>query len=74
MPHFLNSTYGNRVLRSVLRFSLKRFTAEALECLQVATEALIIHLFEDSVLVMVNANRKTLMEKDVQLIRRIRGI
>jgi len=53
---------------------MERFTAEALECLQVATEALIIHLFEDSVLVMVNAKRKTLTEKDVHLIRRIRGI
>ena len=53
---------------------MERFTAEALECLQVAAEALIIHLFEDSVLVMVNAKRKTLMEKDVQLIRLFRAL
>lgn len=44
-----------------------------MESLQVASEAMLIHLFEDSVLVMVNAKRVTLMEKDVQLVRRIRG-
>ena len=47
--------------------------AEALEYLQVAAEALITQLFKDSVLVMVNAKRKTLMGKNVQLIRLFRG-
>ena len=60
--------------KSILNFLLKRFTAEAVECLQVAAEALITHLFKDSVLVMVNAKRKTLMEKNVQLIRLFRGL
>ena len=38
-----------------------RFTSEALECLQVASEAMVIQLFEDSVWTMVNAKRLTLM-------------
>ena len=49
------------------------FTAEAMECLQVASEAMIIQLFEDSVLVMVNAKRKTLMVRDMEIVKRIRG-
>ncbi|XP_046645123.1 histone H3-like centromeric protein cnp1 [Daphnia pulicaria] len=50
-----------------------RFTSEALECLQVASEAMVIQLFEDSVWTMVNAKRLTLMVQDIQLVRRIRG-
>lgn len=53
--------------------SYLRFTSEALEALQVASEAMITQLFEDSVLVMVNAKRLTLMVRDLQLVRRIRG-
>ncbi|XP_057375880.1 uncharacterized protein LOC130696779 [Daphnia carinata] len=51
-----------------------RFTAEALECLQTAAEAYVVQLFEDSVLAMIHARRVTLMVRDIQFIRRLRGI
>ncbi|KAI9554548.1 hypothetical protein GHT06_019821 [Daphnia sinensis] len=51
-----------------------RFTAEALECLQTAAEAYVVQLFEDSVLAMIHAKRVTLMVRDIQFIRRLRGI
>lgn len=51
-----------------------RFTGDALESLQVAAEAMLVRLFEDSVLVMVNAKRVTLMERDLDVVRRIRGV
>lgn len=54
-------------------FSLS-FQSEALECLQVAAEAFVIQVFEDSVLAMIHAKRVTLMVRDIQFIRRLRGI
>ena len=51
-----------------------RYTAEALECLQTACEAFIVQLFEDSVLAMIHSKRVTLMVRDIQFIRRLRGI
>lgn len=51
-----------------------RFTADALECLQTAAEAYVVQLFEDSVLAMIHAKRVTLMVRDIQFIRRLRGI
>lgn len=51
-----------------------RFTADALECLQTSAEAFIIQIFEDSVLAMIHAKRVTLMVRDIQFIRRLRGI
>ncbi|KZS17669.1 histone H3-like centromeric protein cnp1 [Daphnia magna] len=53
--------------------STLRFTAEALECLQVAAEAVIVQLFQDSVLTMLNAKRLTLMVRDMQVVRRIQA-
>lgn len=53
---------------------VSRFTADALECLQTASEAFIIQVFEDSVLAMIHAKRVTLMIRDIQFIRRLRGI
>jgi len=50
-----------------------RFTEDAFDCIQTASEAFLIQLFEDSVLAMINAKRVTLMASDMQLIRRIRG-
>ena len=52
---------------------LYRFTRDALECLQTASEAFIVQLFEDSVLAMIHAKRVTLMVRDIQFIRRLRG-
>lgn len=39
-----------------------------------ATEAYAVHLFEDTCLCAVHAGRVTIMTKDLQLARRIRGI
>jgi histone H3 len=49
-----------------------RFTADALAMLQVATEAYLIELFEDSNLAAIHARRQTVQPKDLQLVRRIR--
>ncbi|OMJ20248.1 histone H3-like centromeric protein cnp1 [Smittium culicis] len=51
-----------------------RWNRTALACLQEATEAFLVHLFEDSNLCAIHAKRVTLMQKDMQLARRIRGI
>lgn len=50
-----------------------RFQATALEALQELTEAYIISLFEDTNLSAIHGKRVTIMPKDVQLTRRIRG-
>mmetsp|Transcript_8706 Transcript_8706/g.32119 ORF Transcript_8706/g.32119 Transcript_8706/m.32119 type:complete len:134 (+) Transcript_8706:309-710(+) len=50
-----------------------RFTAESLMALQEATEDFIVHLFEDCNLCAIHAKRVTIMPKDLQLARRIRG-
>ena len=47
--------------------------ASACLALQEATEAYIVHLFEDAVLCMAHAKRKTIMLSDIKLARRIRG-
>jgi histone H3 len=50
-----------------------RFQKSALECLQEAAEAYLVGLFEDSNLAAIHAKRVTIMPKDMQLVRRIRG-
>ena len=50
-----------------------RFQSAALLCLQEATEAYLVSLFEDSNLCAIHARRVTIMPKDIQLARRIRG-
>jgi histone H3/H4 len=50
-----------------------RWQATALEALQEAAEAYLTHLFEDANLCALHAKRVTIMPKDVQLARRIRG-
>merc|ERR1711924_380970 len=51
----------------------KRWQAEALVALQEACEHYLVHLFEDSNLCAIHAKRVTIMVKDIQLARRIRG-
>jgi histone H3 len=46
---------------------------EALEAIQEASETYLIGLFEDALLATVHAKRVTLMPKDMQVTRRIRG-
>jgi len=50
-----------------------RFQAAALQCLQEAAEAYIVGLMEDTQLLAIHAKRVTIMPKDMQLARRIRG-
>ncbi|KAI8469869.1 MAG: histone-fold-containing protein [Monoraphidium minutum] len=50
-----------------------RWTAEGLEAMQEATEDFMVHLFEDCNLCAIHARRITIMPKDLQLARRIRG-
>ena len=50
-----------------------RFQSAAILCLQEATEAYLVSLLEDSNLCAIHARRVTIMPKDIQLARRIRG-
>ena len=50
-----------------------RFQQEAILCLQEACEAYAVHIFEDSNLCAIHAKRVTIMPKDIQLVKRIRG-
>lgn len=50
-----------------------RFQSSALSALQEAAEAYLIGLFEDTNLCAIHAKRVTIMPKDMQLARRIRG-
>jgi len=50
-----------------------RFQASAINAIQSAAEDHLIKVFEDSVQCMLHAGRKTLMTKDMQLAKRIRG-
>ena len=50
-----------------------RFQSAAIMALQEASEAYLVGLFEDSNLCATHAKRVTIMPKDIQLARRIRG-
>ena len=50
-----------------------RFQSAALLALQEASEAYVVGLFEDTNLCAIHAQRKTVMKKDMDLARRIRG-
>lgn len=50
-----------------------RFQSTAIQALQEAAEAYLTHLFEDTNLLAIHAKRVTIMQKDMQLARRIRG-
>ena len=50
-----------------------RFQSAAIMALQEAAEAYLVGLFEDSNLCAIHAKRVTIMPKDIQLARRIRG-
>ncbi|KAK9727782.1 centromeric DNA-binding histone H3-like protein cse4 [Basidiobolus ranarum] len=51
-----------------------RWQSHAILALQEATEAFLVHLFEDANLCAIHAKRVTLMQRDIQLARRIRGV
>eukprot|EP00915_Cephaloidophora_sp_WS-2016_P006442 GHVH01008712.1.p1 GENE.GHVH01008712.1~~GHVH01008712.1.p1 ORF type:complete len:137 (-),score=16.77 GHVH01008712.1:37-447(-) len=50
-----------------------RFQSSAVMALQEATEAYLTGLFEDTNLCAIHAKRVTIMSRDIQLARRIRG-
>ena len=50
-----------------------RFQSTAVAALQEASEAYLVGLFEDTNLCAIHAKRVTIMPKDIQLARRIRG-
>jgi len=50
-----------------------RFQSAAVAALQEASEAYLVGLFEDTNLCAIHAKRVTIMPKDIQLARRIRG-
>lgn len=67
----------SRVVREVTEElgpgEIMRWQSSALLALQEATEAYLVHLFEDANLCAIHAKRVTIMQKDIQLARRIRG-
>ncbi|CAA0826201.1 Histone H3.2 [Striga hermonthica] len=50
-----------------------RFQSSAVAALQEAAEAYLVSLFEDTNMCAIHAKRLTIMSKDIQLARRIRG-
>jgi len=64
-----------RLVKEVAREFLTnvRFQSHAIMALQEASEAYLVSLFEDTNLCAIHAKRVTIMPKDIQLARRIRG-
>ncbi len=50
-----------------------RWTATAILAVQEAAEAYVTGMFEDSNLCAIHANRVTIMPKDMELVKRLRG-
>ena len=50
-----------------------RWQSTAVIALQEALEAYLVHLFEDSNITAIHAKRVTVMVKDIQVTRRVRG-
>ena len=65
----------NRLVREIAQdFKTDlRFQSQAIGALQEAAEAYLVGLFEDTNLCAIHAKRVTIMPKDIQLARRIRG-
>lgn len=53
--------------------NIYRWQSQAIQALQEAAEAFLVHLFEDTNLCAIHAKRVTIMQKDIQLARRLRG-
>ncbi|CAD8067883.1 unnamed protein product [Paramecium sonneborni] len=64
-----------RLVRELAGFSEKemRFQSSAILALQEATEAFIVNMLEDSVICAHHARRITVMQRDINLARRIRA-
>ena len=75
MTNILPRAPFQRVVKEVARpmDSDLRFASQAIQALQEAAEAYLVGIFEDANLCCLHANRVTLMRKDMDLARRIRG-
>lgn len=65
-----------RLVREIAQYlstSTLRFQSSAVLALQDAAESYLVQLFEDTNLAAIHAKRVTIMPKDLQLARRIRG-
>lgn len=67
-----------RLVREILidlfpRYQDFRLQITALEALQEAAEMYLVQFFEDAVLLCLHQNRVTLMQRDMVLLRRLRG-
>lgn len=63
-----------RLVREIaMKFEAFRWQVMAMAALQEAAEAYLVHLFEDTNLCAIHAKRVTIMPRDMQLARRIRG-
>ena len=72
-PHrFRPGTVALREIAQDFKTDL-RFQSSAVAALQEASEAYLVGLFEDTNLCAIHAKRVTIMPKDMQLARRIRG-
>merc|ERR1712110_409183 len=72
-PHrFKPGTVSLREIANDFKTDL-RFQSSAVLALQEAAEAYMVGLFEDTNLCAIHAKRVTIMPKDMQLARRIRG-
>lgn len=69
----VDDLFMNVVLISVFLQTDLRFQSHAVLALQEAAEAYLVGLFEDTNLCAIHAKRVTIMPKDIQLARRIRG-
>jgi len=75
IPSLPFSRLIREVAQSVLGSSMLdiRFQSSAILALQEASEAYLVTLFEDTMLCAIHARRVTIMPRDIQLARRIRG-
>ncbi|XP_033230933.1 histone H3.3-like [Belonocnema kinseyi] len=67
-----------RLVREIIydlfpRLGIKRIQVPALGALQEAAEMYIVQFFEDAILLAFHAKRVTLMQRDMVMLRRLRG-
>ncbi|CAG7896253.1 unnamed protein product [Brassica rapa] len=75
LQHLIRKLPFQRLVREIAQdFKTDlRFQSSAVAALQEAAEAYLVGLFEDTNLCAIHAKRVTIMPKDIQLARRIRG-
>ena len=75
IPQLLAKLPFQRIVREISRDVSPdlKFQSTAMLALQEASEAYLVGLFEDINLCAIHAKRVTIMPKDMQLARRIRG-